>query len=491
MSRIFKSVDEIQPVRANGTDKLGAGSFSKVNLVCHKQNPSKWYAMKEVTLKTEKDHKMVFQEIQLHMTLNHGNIIRFEDYLETPDKVYIFLEYASNGDLFAYINKNKPSEAVLLRIFYQSCRAIEYIHSKNIMHRDLKPENILLDKDLNVKICDFGWSAEYYEGVNRETLCGTYEYMAPEVFFRNKQTKKTDIWALGVLLYELFHGYAPFRGTRMDFVMQAIMKNVIAFKKLLNPDIKDLILKILIFDPKKRPGIAEVLQHSLVTNFVCKREELVQDKENVEKISHTVYSNTKIPKKKPFIFAHSFYNTMGPNCESKPLQNNYTGQQSFGLSPGNSSVISYQKSIDHSSHFKKKVNVEEFSSAKQYNSVDKVSASANGLLKRYNTSQFQPHSGSSTQNVYSSKLMSANQSFNNSVSLGTKVISQRTIRAPSDIYGSGHGLNIYTRSDFSDAQRKNLYKPTTSTSKYNIFKQRTGLEGEKSFASQFNTSTKW
>lgn len=78
------------------------------------------------------------------------------------------------------------------------------------MHRDLKPENILLDKKQNVKICDFGWSAEYKEQEIRQTLCGTYEYMAPEIFFKNKQTKKTDIWALGVLLYEILHGHAPF-----------------------------------------------------------------------------------------------------------------------------------------------------------------------------------------------------------------------------------------------------------------------------------------
>lgn len=94
------------------------------------------------------------------------------------------MEYAPNGDLFHRIHRNKLESDELLRIFYQVCLGIRYLHAKNIMHRDLKPENVLLDKDMNVKICDFGWSTEYFEGVCRETLCGTYEYMAPEVLLR-------------------------------------------------------------------------------------------------------------------------------------------------------------------------------------------------------------------------------------------------------------------------------------------------------------------
>ncbi len=103
------------------------------------------------------------------------------------------------------------------------------------MHRDLKPENILVDKELNVKVCDFGWSAKYSNLESRETVCGTYEYMSPEVFFRKRQTKKTDIWALGIFLYELMHYKAPFRGSRMNSVIQNILKNTMMFKKDINP----------------------------------------------------------------------------------------------------------------------------------------------------------------------------------------------------------------------------------------------------------------
>lgn len=84
------------------------------------------------------------------------------------------------------------------------------MHDLDIMHRDIKPENILLDHNLNVKICDLGWAAEDIKQ-NRKTFCGTYEYMAPEMVLERQYNYKIDIWALGILLYELTHGVAPFQ----------------------------------------------------------------------------------------------------------------------------------------------------------------------------------------------------------------------------------------------------------------------------------------
>ena len=104
----------------------------------------------------------------------------------------------------------------MLKFFYQTCLAMDYLHTRKIMHRDLKPENLLLDENLNIKLCDFGWSVEFNENEHRKTLCGTYEYMAPEIYYGDKQTVKTDVWALGILLYELMHGRPPFKPNRID-----------------------------------------------------------------------------------------------------------------------------------------------------------------------------------------------------------------------------------------------------------------------------------
>ena len=268
MGKIFKHLEDIKHVKKKNTKQtLGTGSFSQVKLVYHRKNPLKYYAMKELRKGSKIETDYIIREIRLHRDLNHPHIIKFEDFLETKDKVFIFLEFAKNGDLFKYVKNHSLKKKQILKFFYQTCLAIKHIHKINIMHRDLKPENILLDANLNIKICDFGWSARYYDNITRATLCGTYEYMAPEIFFKHKQTKKADIWSLGILLYELYHSHAPFQGLRMDLVINQILKNRICFKKSLDENIKLMILNILIMDPKKRMGIDEILENKLFDQF--------------------------------------------------------------------------------------------------------------------------------------------------------------------------------------------------------------------------------
>ena len=138
--------------------------------------------MKRVEKKNEIEMMYINQEINLHSKMHHPNIIKFIDYLESEKYFFFFLEYAKYGDLFEYIKHYKPKKKLLLKFFYQTCKAIKYIHDMNIMHRDLKPENILIDENLDAKLCDFGWSANYREDERRESLCGTYEYMALEIY---------------------------------------------------------------------------------------------------------------------------------------------------------------------------------------------------------------------------------------------------------------------------------------------------------------------
>ena len=89
---------------------------------------------------------------------------------------------------------------------------IDYLHKKSVIHRDLKPENLLIDKDGNIKLCDFGWSAESSSFEKRTTFCGTVDYLAPEMIKNQPHDHSLDIWCTGILLFELLHGYAPFNG---------------------------------------------------------------------------------------------------------------------------------------------------------------------------------------------------------------------------------------------------------------------------------------
>ena len=143
----------------------------------------------------------------MHRTLSHPNIIRFVDCLQINSLVYMLLEHAPNSSVFYYIHafEGLPYK-VALRFFYQTALAIKYLHDRRLLHRDLKPENLLLDEHFNVKLCDFGWTCHLPEGHTRNSVCGTIEYMCPEILNNSCYDEKVDIWGLGILLYEFLFG---------------------------------------------------------------------------------------------------------------------------------------------------------------------------------------------------------------------------------------------------------------------------------------------
>ena len=146
-------------------------------------------------------------EIDLHTTILHPNTVRYFDCLRKGRMIYFLLDYASNGCVFFYIDANFGlPKNLALRFFYQTSLAIKYLHDRGIIHRDIKPENLLFDDKFNVKLCDFGWSCKADEDDIRTSICGTFEYMSPEVVFERRHGFKVDIWCLGILLFEFLHG---------------------------------------------------------------------------------------------------------------------------------------------------------------------------------------------------------------------------------------------------------------------------------------------
>ena len=201
--------------------------------------------------------------------MQHENIIKLHDFFFEKKKVYLILDYAENGNLFFFVRDKKNSKKISKKkIFYEVCRAIEYIHSKGIIHRDLKPENILIDKNYKIKLCDFGWSAKLSK--SRKTFCGTYEYMAPEIFGNNKYDEKIDIWSLGILLYELYHGYSPYKGKDIFDIYKNILKDDVCFRKDLNTKIKNFISELLKQEKNERPNIKEILKNDYFNSLFIK-----------------------------------------------------------------------------------------------------------------------------------------------------------------------------------------------------------------------------
>lgn len=203
---MFRSLSDVEIL---GDRELGHGAFSVVKR-CRLKRDGRVYALKVVDLSAlgEQDLDNMRREIELHRSLVHPNIIRFYDCIQEGSFVYILLEYAANSCLYYYINTlyGMP-EQLALRFFYQTVLAVKYLHEHNVIHRDIKPENIIFDADLTAKLCDFGWAAVLESTSDmRYSVCGTFEYMSPEIFYEQSHSTKTDIWCLGILLYEMLHG---------------------------------------------------------------------------------------------------------------------------------------------------------------------------------------------------------------------------------------------------------------------------------------------
>lgn len=202
-------------------EKLGKGHFAEVYL-CVEKCSGQRYAVKIFTKNThgkENEERSktegLQQEIAVLMGVKHPNLLCLKDTFDERKAVYLVLELAAEGELFNLIvMKQKLTEDETRKVFRQLFDGMKYLHDRNIVHRDLKPENILLtDKDLHIKIADFGLAKIIGEESFTTTLCGTPSYVAPEILLDSKHrryTRAVDVWSLGVVLYICLCGFPPF-----------------------------------------------------------------------------------------------------------------------------------------------------------------------------------------------------------------------------------------------------------------------------------------
>ena len=245
--------------------ELGKGSFASVKLGIHKQTKKK-YAIKiypKSNLYDLEKRNSVKNEILNLKQLNHENIMKLYEVIDTPKNLYLVLEYINGISLMEYL-KNKPEirieEPKCKELFYQIVKAINYCQLKNIYHRDIKLENILIMDEKFVKIIDFGFSVKCANNVYQKFLCGTPNYMPPEIINKNKYIPKySDLWSLGILLYIMLIGTFPFKAKTEEFLAKKINKGEFDLPNFISVDAKNLIKKILVFEPKNRLSTEEIL----------------------------------------------------------------------------------------------------------------------------------------------------------------------------------------------------------------------------------------
>lgn len=242
---------------------LGTGKFGRVYLAREKR--TQFIVALKVLYKAQLQNSGVEhqlrREIEIQSHLRHPNILRLYGYFYDQKRVYIILEYAPNGELFKILReKERFDEPTAANYLLKLCDAIAYCHSKHVIHRDIKPENILVGANGELKIGDFGWSV-HTPTARRTTLCGTLDYLPPEMIEGQEYDEGVDIWSLGVLLYEFLVGSPPFEAPGQQNTCQRIKQVDLSFPDYISPQARDLIQRLLQHDPKQRMPLCDVPLH--------------------------------------------------------------------------------------------------------------------------------------------------------------------------------------------------------------------------------------
>ncbi|XP_035233677.1 aurora kinase A-like, partial [Stegodyphus dumicola] len=242
---------------------LGKGKFGNVYLA--RERKSKFVVALKVLFKSQlQSHGVEHQlrrEIEIQSHLRHPNILRLYGYFYDESRVYLVLEYAPGGELYKVLQQCKRfDEKTAATYMAKISQALKYCHSKKIIHRDIKPENLLLGANGELKIADFGWSV-HAPSSRRTTMCGTLDYLAPEMLDNKTYDEKVDLWCLGVLCYEFLVGKPPFEADSVTSTYSLIRRVVLKFPHFVSIGAQDFICRLLRKNPAERMSTDDVLQH--------------------------------------------------------------------------------------------------------------------------------------------------------------------------------------------------------------------------------------
>ncbi|KAJ6747162.1 SERINE/THREONINE-PROTEIN KINASE IAL-RELATED [Salix koriyanagi] len=243
---------------------LGRGKFGRVYVA--REVKSKYIVALKVIFKEQIDkyniHHQLKREMEIQTSLSHPNILRLYGWFHDEQRVFMILEYAHGGELFKELRKcGYLSEKKAATYVASLANALAYCHEKDVIHRDIKPENLLLDHEGRLKIADFGWSVQSRS--KRHTMCGTLDYLAPEMVENKAHDYAVDNWTLGILCYEFLYGAPPFEAESQRDTFRRIVNVDLTFPSTpaVSAEAQNLITGLLVKDSSKRLSLQKILEH--------------------------------------------------------------------------------------------------------------------------------------------------------------------------------------------------------------------------------------
>ena len=246
--------------------EVGSGAFGKVVLGKHYltgETVAIKILDKMILSQTPEDYELVRQEISILKIVKHKYIVQLYEILQTPQHIFIVMEYCEGKDLMDYIlTKTRLSELESLKFFQQLINALFYLHSQNISHRDVKIDNMLLDRNKNLKLVDFGLSTKYTDDTLLDQPCGTVVYAAPEVLDGNEyHGMLADVWSSGIVLFGMASGFLPFCDQDDEVNKKHVLEGKIDLPEFFSPMLKDLLRHMLDINPITRYTLQDIREH--------------------------------------------------------------------------------------------------------------------------------------------------------------------------------------------------------------------------------------
>jgi len=246
--------------------RLGRGKFGCVYLAREKRTKfivALKVLYKNQLFKANVEHQLR-REIEIQSHLRHPNILRLYGYFYDSNRVYLILEFAAKGELYKLLQtEQRFTEIKTAKYIAQLAGALKYCHDKHIIHRDIKPENLLVSMNGELKIADFGWSV-HAPNNRRHTLCGTLDYLPPEMIEGKEHDQQVDVWSLGVLTYEFLVGSPPFEAKGHSETYKRISKVDLRFPTYLSKEAKDFISKLLVKRSSERMPLQKAMLHPFI-----------------------------------------------------------------------------------------------------------------------------------------------------------------------------------------------------------------------------------